>query len=116
VGKVFFPLDEELRLLPGALAPRQQEHLVRLACFMPFAKATQMMQELLWVQTDEETARRLTERMGACIQGAQSAPEAWCSQEPTEQPAPQRRVLPCGWGDGFSGPQTMGRNVYGRHW
>ncbi len=91
MGKVFFPLDEELGLLPGTLAPRQQEHLAHLACFMPFAKAAQMIEELLSVQADEETARRLTERMGACIQAAQD--DATCSQESTEQTAPLRRVL-----------------------
>jgi hypothetical protein len=58
VGKVFFPLDEELELLPGNLAPRQQEHLVHLACFMPFDKVAEMMEELLSVQTKEETVRR----------------------------------------------------------
>ena len=114
VGKVFFPLDEELGLLPGTLAPRQQEHLVHLACFMPFVKAAQMIEELLSVQADEETVRRLTERMGACMQVAQD--NAACSQESTEQTVPPRRVLPCGWGDGFSGQQTMGPNAYGRCW
>ncbi len=61
--KVFFPLDEELGLLPGNLAPRQQEHLVHLACFMPFDKAAQMMEEIVSVQTNEETVRRLTEQV-----------------------------------------------------
>lgn len=28
-GESFFPLDEELALLPGTLAPRQQSHLVQ---------------------------------------------------------------------------------------
>ncbi len=46
-GEGFFPLDEELRLLPGNLAPRQQEHLVHLACFMPFDKVAQMIEEIL---------------------------------------------------------------------
>jgi hypothetical protein len=43
VGRVFFPLDEELALLPGNLAPRQQEQLVHLASWMPFAKAAQKL-------------------------------------------------------------------------
>jgi hypothetical protein len=65
VEKAFFPLDEELGLLPGNLAPRQQEHLVHLACFMPFDKVAQMMEEIVSVQTNEETVRRLTEQVGA---------------------------------------------------
>src|SRR6266567_540028 len=45
VGQVFFPLDEELALQPGCLTPRQQEHLTHLACWMPFARAAQMLDE-----------------------------------------------------------------------
>lgn len=73
MGKAFFPLDEELGLLPGNLAPRQQEHLVHLACFMPFDKVTEMMEEMVSVQTQEETVRRLTERVGSWVEAAQTA-------------------------------------------
>ena len=31
----FFPLDEELALLPGSLTPHLQECLVRLGAWMP---------------------------------------------------------------------------------
>jgi hypothetical protein len=94
VGKVFFPLDEELELLPGSLAPRQQEHLAHLACFMPFDKAAQMIGEILGVQTDEETVRRLTERMGAYMEAAQTAEgEAPSSPESKDQPSLQRCAL-----------------------
>ena len=85
MGKVFFPLDEELGLLPGNLAPRQQEHLVHLACFMPFDKVTQMMEELLSVQINEETVRRLTERMGACMEAAEIAADG-VPESKEEQP------------------------------
>src|SRR6266496_4405091 len=59
------------RTLPGNLAPRQQEHLAHLACFMPFDKVAQMMEELLSVQTYEETVRRLSERAGSWMEAAQ---------------------------------------------
>lgn len=72
MGKVFFPLDEELELLPGNLAPRQQEHLVHLACFMPFDKVAEMMEELLSVQTKEETVRRLAEQVGGWMEAWQT--------------------------------------------
>jgi hypothetical protein len=72
-GKVFFPLDKELELLPGNLAPRQQEHVTHLACWMPFDKAAGMVERLLGVQTNEETVRRLSERTGAWMQEAQTA-------------------------------------------
>ena len=73
MGKVFSPLDDELELLPGNLAPRQQEHLVHLACFMPFDKVAEMMEELLSVQTTEETVRRLTEQAGSWMEAWQTA-------------------------------------------
>jgi len=38
----FFPLDDELQLLPGCLTPRLQEHLTRLGAWMPFGKAAGM--------------------------------------------------------------------------
>ncbi|GHO50396.1 hypothetical protein [Ktedonospora formicarum] len=94
VGPVFFPLDEELGLLPGHLALRQQEHLTHLACFMPFEKAAQMLETLLGVRTTKETARSLTERMSACMEVAYAADNEAPSFPPlTDQPAPQRYVL-----------------------
>ncbi len=84
MGKVFFPLDEELGLLPGKLAPRQYEHLVHLACFMPFEKVVQMMEELVSVQMHEETVRRLTEQAGSWMEAVQTA-EAQADDEPESQ-------------------------------
>lgn len=91
---VFFPLDEELALLPGQLAPRQQEHLTHLACFMPFEQAAQMLETLLGVHTTGETARSLTERMGACMEAAYLA-EAETPSVPatTDRPAPEQCVV-----------------------
>jgi hypothetical protein len=93
-GAGLFPLDEELGLLPGTLAPRQQEHLVHLASYMPFKQAVRMLGALLGVQIGEEAARRLTERMGAHLEAAQTAEaDAPASHESTNQPAPERCVL-----------------------
>jgi hypothetical protein len=86
VGKVFFPLDEELELLPGTLAPRQQEHLAHLACFMPFDKVAQMMEALLGVATTEETVRRLTEQAGGWMEGWQTAEVEGPPEEDLERP------------------------------
>ncbi|GCE03511.1 hypothetical protein KDAU_08400 [Dictyobacter aurantiacus] len=55
-------------MLPGHLPPRQQEHLTHLACFMPFAKAAQMLETLLGVHITRETARSLSER--GCLDGS----------------------------------------------
>ena len=93
VGQVFFPLDEELGLLPGKLAPRQYEHLVHLACFMPFEKVVQMMEELVSVQIHEETVRRLTERAGSWMEAAQTA-EVQADTEPkSEEELPLQRCV-----------------------
>ncbi len=73
VGRVFSPLDDELGLLPGNLAPRQHEHVVHLASWMPFAWAARMLEQLLGVQVSEETVRRLTEQAGASVAAAQTA-------------------------------------------
>jgi hypothetical protein len=94
VEPVFFPLDEELGLLPGTLAPRQQEHLVHLASCMPFKQAAWMLAALLGVQVSTETVRRLTERMGACAEAAQTAEvDHAVPHESTALPAPERCVL-----------------------
>jgi hypothetical protein len=63
-GWVFFPLDVELALLPGSLTPVQEEHLVHLATWMPFARAAQLLEDLTGVQVSEATVRRHTEKGG----------------------------------------------------
>jgi hypothetical protein len=98
VGSGFFPLDEELGLLPGSLTPTQHEHLVHLATVMPFGQAGKMLESLLGVQVSEATVRRLTERAGASYEQVQTAesqepePEAQTAQhqplEPEEKPLP----------------------------
>jgi len=94
VGRVFFPLDEELALLPGNLAPRQQEHLVHLASWMPFGRTAEMLSRLLGVQVGEETVRRLTERTGAQVEAVQTeqAQEPW-QKEVSAAVSPRRLAL-----------------------
>jgi hypothetical protein len=73
VRQVFFPLDEELCLLPGSLTPRQQEHLAHLSTWMPFEREAQMLEKLLGVQVSEPTVRRGTLRAGALCEARQTA-------------------------------------------
>jgi hypothetical protein len=73
VGRVFFPLDEELALLPGSLTPKHQEHLAHLGSWMPFDRARQMLERLLGVQISEPSVRRGTERAGALYEARQTA-------------------------------------------
>ncbi len=61
----FFPLDEQLALLPGCLTPQLHEGLVRLATWMPFAQAAELLATFTGVQLSPSTARRQTEAAGA---------------------------------------------------
>ena len=61
----FFPLDEELKLLPGKLTPREHESLVRLSGWMPFGKAVELMEEVLGVEVSKIVAQNYTEAAGA---------------------------------------------------
>jgi hypothetical protein len=85
---VFFPLDEELGLLPGSLTPKPQDHLAHLSTWMPFARACQMVETLLGIQVSEPTARRGTERAGTLLEARQTTQ----SQQPT---TPSAVVTPC---------------------
>lgn len=73
VGRVFSPLDEELALLPGTLAPKQQGHLVQLGSWMPFRHASRVLEDLLGVSVSPETARRLCETVGKQVEEQQTA-------------------------------------------
>ena len=84
VGEAFFPLDEQLGLLSGGLTPRVEETLVRLACWMPYAQAQELLQDLLGVQVSKATARRATLHTG------EAALLVWEAQvERLKQEAPQ---------------------------
>jgi hypothetical protein len=65
VGKGFFPLDEELELLPGRLTPQGQENLVRLSIWMPFERATELMEDMQGISVSPSTSRRNSEAAGA---------------------------------------------------
>lgn len=65
MGPGFSPLDEELGLLPGALTPPLQEHLIRLGTQLSFATAARELGRLKGVRVSRATARRRTELAGA---------------------------------------------------
>ncbi len=73
VTRGFFPLDEELELLPGALTPSLVESLVRLGAWLPFAPAAAMLGHVSKVTVSEATARRRTEQAGAAYVAVQTA-------------------------------------------
>src|SRR6266704_228137 len=59
-GEAFFPLDEQLGLTSGGLTPRAEETLVRLATWMPYAQAQELLSDLVGIQVSKATARRAT--------------------------------------------------------
>lgn len=63
--KGFFPLDEELKLVPGILTPHGHECLVRLASWMPFEKAAEIFEDMLEIHVSESLSRRYSEAAGA---------------------------------------------------
>lgn len=65
VDKGFFPLDEELELLPGNLTPHGHECLVRLASWMPFAEAAKLFEAFMSIPISKSLSRRYTEEAGA---------------------------------------------------
>lgn len=61
----FFPLDDELQLLPGRLTPALAESLVHLGTWMPFGRAVKELHYFHRVHLTEATVRRETEAAGA---------------------------------------------------
>jgi hypothetical protein len=72
-GQVFFPLDEELGLLPGQYTPHLYESLVRLSAWMPFAAAAETLAALIGVSVSPASAVRATEAAGAAYVTLQEA-------------------------------------------
>lgn len=93
-GQVFFPLDEELALLPGTLTPALHETVVRLGTRMPFDSVVHELADLKHVTTTEATVRRHTEAAGATYVAWQTAEvEALEHRPPTASPGATRQLL-----------------------
>lgn len=93
VGWGFFPLDEQLALVAGSLTPMAEEHLVRLAAWMPFGRAAQMLQALTGVQVSEATVRRRSEQMGKVVQEQQEEQSQAQASVPTKQKSPCKPLV-----------------------
>ena len=103
---LFFPLDEELGLLPGALTPSVVENLVRLGTWLPFAPAAGMLAHFTRVRVGASTARRLTEQAGAAYEAVQTAAVARLERE--VPPAPQGPAVQLLSADGAMVPLVGG--------
>jgi hypothetical protein len=73
VGRGFFPLDEELGLLPSALSPGLVESVVRLGTWLPFGPAAALLAHFTGTVVSPATVRRLTEGAGAAQVAVQTA-------------------------------------------
>jgi hypothetical protein len=92
--RAFFPLDEELALLPGTLTPSLQEDLVRLGAWMPFGRAGQELAHFRQVDVSRSTVARLTEAAGAAYVAFQTAEVARIARQlPVPPPGPEQLLL-----------------------
>jgi len=73
VGRVFFPLDEELKLVAGTFTPSLVEGIVRLGTWMPFGAVPAGIAYFCKVSLSEPTARRKTEEAGQAYVEVQTA-------------------------------------------
>ncbi len=106
-GLGFFPLDEELQLLPGSLTPTLHEYLVRLGAWMPFDKAGQLLADFMRLSSvSDPTARRQTQAAGAAYVALQTQ-----TVEQLEKTAPLPTIAPAKLGievDGAMVPLISG--------
>jgi hypothetical protein len=86
VGREFFPLDEQLGLDGAGLTPRGQEALVRLATWMSFEHACELLKDLLGMQVSATSSRRYTYQSGQAALEVQQAEEARIREDLPEPP------------------------------
>src|SRR5258708_10441729 len=86
VGSAFSPLDEQLGLVSGGLTPRGEETLVRLASWMPFEQARELLQDLVGMRVSKATARRMTLATGKAALAVCEAEEERLKQEVPQVP------------------------------
>lgn len=73
----FSPLDEELWLLPQYYTPRLVEQIARLgACCVSFDCAAELLRDMLGVEIEADTVRRITEESGAAAAALERAKAA----------------------------------------
>ena len=87
MGRVFFPLDEELGLDGRDLTPRAQEGLAHLSTWMPFARAAQLLEDFMGVRVSRATARRITQQAGETYLAVETAEAERIEREQPPVPA-----------------------------
>jgi hypothetical protein len=85
-GRGFSPLDEQLGLDGAGVTPRGQEALVRLAAWMSFEHAGELLKELLGIEVSATSTRRYTYQTGQAALAVQQAEEDRIREELPEPP------------------------------
>src|SRR5579872_7289227 len=101
VGRVFFPLDEDLALLPGSFSPFLHQCIVRLGTLIPFDQVPEQLAALLGV-----TVSHATWAAPACSVNRGAALRA-----PDRQPGPGGgggAAAECRWGHGAPAEWHLG--------
>lgn len=94
MGPGFFPLDDELELLPGSLSPWLWELVARLGAWMPFGRAAELLAAFTGVTVSEDVARNRTEAAGAAQVALQTAEVERLEREaPPAPPGPDKQYL-----------------------
>lgn len=94
VAPGFSPLDDELALLPGQLAPTLHGWLVRLSSYLPFAQAAALLGEFAHVRLSEGSAQRLTYCAGTTVVAQQTVEaERIIKDAPAPRPGPTCLLL-----------------------
>jgi hypothetical protein len=93
VGRAFFPLDEQLELLPGQMTPFLHECLVRLGSWMPFEQAVRFMNEMLRTSISQASGVRYTESAGAAYVAIQNAEVEALEESAPEPPRGAEKML-----------------------
>lgn len=89
VAAAFFPLDEELLLLPGHYTPQLQAAMTRLGSKMPFEQAVEEVWLNQQTQVEETTLRQTTYRHGQAAEALERA-----EVERLEREAPAAKARP----------------------
>ena len=93
-GREFFPLDEQLGLDGAGVTPRGQEALVRLAAWMSFERACELLTDRLGIQVSATSSRRYTYQTGQAALALQQAEEERIREDLPEPPkGAERQVI-----------------------
>ena len=92
-GRDFFPLDEQLGLESVGVTPRGQEALVRLATWISFEHACELLRELLGIEVSATSARRYTYQVGQAALAVQQAEQARLREDLPEPPRGAKQAV-----------------------